>query len=453
MEHDYDVVVIGSGIGGLCAAALLAKRGFRTLVAEGLDRWGGRLSTIEKDGFKLPTGAILLHRDGPMEETYAEVGAKFEVVNLPKTLHCRIEGKDYQMKLNNPLTLLAVAGDFKESRVKLAKLGVNLAREIAKKKVARAFGKGVRDPLARGANLTFREWLMQYTDDEVIHRVFDSIIVAVLVCHAWELPASQFFYYMTRLGALADAGIAPRGNIDLLEGLVEVIKDNGDAWRNSPVKRVVVKKGSAQGIVVEKDGRDVTINSRVVISDTGPKKTVELAGGDNFSSKYLREMRMRLRAGPAMLILVGSEKPLLPESAPFMVISGARRIVVGGEIALLCPDLAPRGKQLSYYCGYPLNSLFPMEAEWEKAQCKRDLEEHFPGIKEHGEILQMGVHDVDSDFPGARGWPGYDMPPKTSIKNLYNVGEGVRAPGWSGTNKAAETAREVAEMVSKTLAT
>jgi phytoene dehydrogenase-like protein len=213
-----------------------------------------------------------------------------------------------------------------------------------------------------------------------------------------------------------------------------------------------VKKGSAQGIVVEKDGREITINSRVVISDAGPKKTVELAGSNNFSSKYLREIRMRLRAGPAVLILVGSEKPLLPESAPFMVISGARRIVVGGEIALLCPDLAPQGKQLSYYCGYPLNSLFPMEAEWEKAQCQRDLEEHFPGIKEHGEILHMGVHDVDSDFPGARSWPGYDMPPKTSIKNLYNVGEGVKAPGWSGTNKAAETAREVAEMVSKTLA-
>jgi hypothetical protein len=190
-----------------------------------------------------------------------------------------------------------------------------------------------------------------------------------------------------------------------------------------------------------------------VISDTGPKRTVELAGSDNFSRKYMREIRMRLRAGPAMLVLVGSDKPLLPENAHFMVISGARRIVCAGDIALLCPDLAPQGKHLSYYCGYPLNSLVPMEAEWEKIQCQRDLEEHFPDIKKHGEILHMGVHDVDSDFPGARAWPGYDMPPETSIKNLYNIGEGVIAPGWSGTNKAAKTAREVADMVSKMLMT
>ena len=450
MDHDYDVAIIGSGVGGLCAGALLAKRGYRTILVEGSDRWGGRLSTVEEKGFKLPTGAILLHRDGPLEKVYKEVGAKFEVVNLPKTLHCRIEGKDYQMKLNNPLTLVDVVGDLEMSRGALVRLGGGLAKEIGKKKVQRAFGRGVEDPLAEGATLTFREWLMQYTDNEVIHKIFDAIIVAVLVCHAWELPASQFFYYMTRLGGLADAGVAPLGNVKLIEGLVEVIRDNGDAWLNSPAKQVIVKGGSAQGMVVEKEGRDVEISSGIVISDTGPKKTVELAGSDNYDGKYLREIRMRLRAGPAMLILVGSEKPVLPEGAPFMVIAGARRIVVGGEIALLCPDLAPEGMHLSYYCGYPLNSLVPMEVEWEKTQCERDLEEHFPGIKKHGEILRMEVHDVDSDSPGARAWPGYDMPAETSIKNLYNVGEGVQAPGWSGTNKAAETARKVADMVSRT---
>jgi len=449
MGQDYDVTVIGSGVGGLCAAALLAGRGYRTLMVEGLDRWGGRLSTVEEKGFKLPTGAILLHRDGPVEKVFAETGAAFEVVNLPKTLHCRIEGKDYSMKLNNPLTLLEVAGDLELSRGKKIKLGGGLAREIGKKKVLKAFGKRTEDPLAEGKTLTFRDWLMQYTDDPVVHKIFDSIIVAVLVCHSWELPASQFFYYMTRLGALADAGVAPRGNLELLRGLLEVIRGNGDAWLNSPVKEIVVRKGSARGIVVERNGEKVEISSKVVISDTGPKKTVELAGADNFDGKYLKEMRVRLRAGPAMLILVASDKAILPERAPFMVISGARRIVVGGDLALLCPELAPEGMHLSYFCGYPPNSLIPMEVEWERTQCRRDLEEHFPDIKEHGEILRMQAHDVDSDFPGARAWPGYDMPPQTPIRNLYNVGEGVSAPGWSGTNKAAETARQVADMVSK----
>jgi phytoene desaturase len=451
MEYDYDVTVIGSGIGGLCAGALLAKRGYKTLMVEGLDRWGGRLSTVEEKGYKLPTAAILLHRDGPVEKVFKEAGAAFEVVNLPKTLHCRIEGKDYQMKLNNPLTLLEIAGDLELSRGKKVRLGGSLAKEIGKKKVLRAFGKGTEDPLAEGKTLTLRDWLMQYTDNEVIHRIFDTISTSVLICHSWELPASQFFYYMTRMGSLADAGVAPRGNLELIQGLVEVIESNGDAWLNCPVKNILVKRGSAQGIVVDRNGEEVEITSKVVISDTGPKKTVELAGSDNFDEKYLREIRMRLRAGPHMLILVASDKPIMPEGAPFMSISGARRLVVGGDLALLSPELAAEGMYLSYFCGFPPYSLMPMEVEWEKIQCQRDLEEHFPDYKEHGEILLMQVHNVDGDFPGARAWPGYDMPPQTSIKNLYNVGDGVSAPGWAGTNKSAETARQVADMVDKQL--
>jgi phytoene desaturase len=274
MEYDYDVTVIGSGIGGLCAGALLAKRGYKTLMVEGLDRWGGRLSTVEEKGYKLPTAAILLHRDGPVEKVFKEAGAAFEVVNLPKTLHCRIEGKDYQMKLNNPLTLLEIAGDLELSRGKKVRLGGSLAKEIGKKKVLRAFGKGTEDPLAEGKTLTLRDWLMQYTDNEVIHRIFDTISTSVLICHSWELPASQFFYYMTRMGSLADAGVAPRGNLELIQGLVEVIESNGDAWLNCPVKNILVKRGSAQGIVVDRNGEEVEITSKVVISDTGPKKTV-----------------------------------------------------------------------------------------------------------------------------------------------------------------------------------
>ena len=52
-----DVLVIGSGMGGMCAAALLSRKGYRTLVVESLPRVGGRCSTIEYKGFKCPRRA------------------------------------------------------------------------------------------------------------------------------------------------------------------------------------------------------------------------------------------------------------------------------------------------------------------------------------------------------------------------------------------------------------
>src|SRR5262249_40253284 len=55
----YDALVIGSGAGGLAAAARLNRDGLRTLLVEKRDRVGGRASTIELDGFQVNTGALI----------------------------------------------------------------------------------------------------------------------------------------------------------------------------------------------------------------------------------------------------------------------------------------------------------------------------------------------------------------------------------------------------------
>ena len=56
----FDAIVIGAGAGGLFTAALLAHRGYRTLVVERLDKVGGRASTDDIDGFKVNNGAIVI---------------------------------------------------------------------------------------------------------------------------------------------------------------------------------------------------------------------------------------------------------------------------------------------------------------------------------------------------------------------------------------------------------
>jgi phytoene desaturase len=51
------VVVIGGGIAGLATAALLASRGHRVDLVEKNDELGGRVGSIERDGFRFDTGA------------------------------------------------------------------------------------------------------------------------------------------------------------------------------------------------------------------------------------------------------------------------------------------------------------------------------------------------------------------------------------------------------------
>ncbi|MFC1823837.1 NAD(P)-binding protein [Thermodesulfobacteriota bacterium] len=78
-QKNCDALIIGSGMGGMCAAALLAREGYRTLVVERLPYIGGRCSTMEYKGFKCTTGVIGPETGGILEQTFHEVGADFDV--------------------------------------------------------------------------------------------------------------------------------------------------------------------------------------------------------------------------------------------------------------------------------------------------------------------------------------------------------------------------------------
>ena len=68
----YDVVVVGSGLGGLGAGSLLSHWGYKTLVVEKRNFVGGTFSTWEYEGFKLPVGAVMIHRGAGMDENFRE---------------------------------------------------------------------------------------------------------------------------------------------------------------------------------------------------------------------------------------------------------------------------------------------------------------------------------------------------------------------------------------------
>lgn len=55
--NEYDTIVIGSGIGGLSCAALLAKNGYKVLVLEQQEHVGGFCSSFTREGFTFPAGA------------------------------------------------------------------------------------------------------------------------------------------------------------------------------------------------------------------------------------------------------------------------------------------------------------------------------------------------------------------------------------------------------------
>ena len=62
-DNDWDAVVVGSGIGGLSCAAILATAGKRVLVCEAHDRAGGVAHDYEVQGFTFEAASATRRSD------------------------------------------------------------------------------------------------------------------------------------------------------------------------------------------------------------------------------------------------------------------------------------------------------------------------------------------------------------------------------------------------------
>jgi phytoene dehydrogenase-like protein len=446
-QEKYDVVVVGSGIGGLCAGALLARRGYKTLVVEKRSRIGGRCSTEEYEGFKLPTGAMAMHKGAGMEETFHEAGAELELVMVPRLFY-RLGGKDYEMPAKGSIAaMFSIINMLEADRAKVAG---HIAKEVAVQKIGEALGRGFREP--EKETMVFQDWLLQYTNNELAHDIFDTIASVLLAAHTFEIPASAVFAFFLKQGGSREVGVAPYGNLVEIEKLEKVVKTNGDVWTDCPAKRIVIEGGSAKGVVVEKDGSELEITSQVVISDIGPKATVELAGDRSFDEEYLRMVRLRNRTQPVTIAFVASDRPLWPESGEpaILMLTGTRRIKSIIPMSSIAPELAPPGQHLLFaYCSPRTSFMNHMDIEEEVRQVRLDLSEQLPGLEKYGRILRIDPRDIDHEFTGSRARIGSGMPIETPTKNLFNVGDGCYAPGLNGTTGAVDSAQRVVETVKK----
>jgi phytoene desaturase len=407
-----DVLVIGAGAGGLCAAARLADAGHSVLVAESRDRAGGRASSVELDGFTINTGAIAIEYGGVLEETFRLVGAPFEIRIPDPAATFRLKGREVALS-KGPLGVI-VNGALKR--------GASLLR-------------------SEDERTTVEEWLRGYTRNDTVHAIFRNLCAAIFAVNSDELPAKAFMTYFLTKGAFRDFGFSPNGTGGLMQGLADaVVARGGTVQLNTGVEALHVEDGVVAGAVV--DGSE--LRPGVVISNVGPSATVALCGREHFDPSYLERMDRDLHATANIVVNVVSDEPLF--DAPGIITFGiTRRLCNMAILTATCPELAPEGRHLYVAYGVPKPAVGRFDERAEVEATLDDLRDEFERFDERTEILSIEV--MRDEWPAQRSIAGLDLPRETPIANLFNVGDGVRTYGNGGVQACAETAKLVVEQI------
>jgi phytoene dehydrogenase-like protein len=429
---EADVAVIGSGIGGLCAAALLAHAGYRTVVLENLALLGGRYSCLDWQGYKIPTGGHIVNhgKDDPIYHTLQEVGAQgveFREFTIP--VQYRIAGKDYPLEGKGGLGKIVAAAsrDEAEARRVMGALYVAIKQD--------------EPPEA----LSLKDWLLRQTDNERIHNIFRCQATAFTGVNPHDFPAGEFFRFLRTYARLRGALVPKHTSKSIIDALARVIKEsNGQVLTTTRVTQILVETGAVAGVVAERKGGRLHIAAPAVISNVGPRKTVELAGAQNFDGSYLKELSENVRPSVAMDYIIASEEPLL-ESLLFT--TDARRTEAWSPTSLFWPEDAPEGMHVMEGYAAPLSNT-DFDPRKEYGAFLQDLKEQFPRFEACGGRVLL-ARQFRGDWPVNRCCQGHDLDQKTPVELLYNVGDGVKPSGWVGASGAALSARMVADDVKR----
>jgi len=444
-------------MGGITAGALMAHYGYKVLVTEKHSRLGGRFSTQEIDGFKCPTGALIIQRGTELEKTFQVTGAKFEIADCTD-ISWKIGDEIYPL-LGKGVgkTLLAAV---RKLRWRHYKFGIMHQLMIFKAMLMigwRAFlnlfrseeNKLVRK--SKRGTITYRDWMKKYTDDPQIIQANHAIVSSLFsATNDFECPAEDVFEFYASMASPAKMhkfGYAPRGNVELINNLAKVVVDKGsEVMTETEVKSVKMENGRATGVILSTQQGEIDVDAAVIISNAGPTQTLEMVGEEHFPSDYIKELNETLQPIPIVMGLIESDVPLLNKKG-LVVITGTQAIVTGVTLTLHSDEIGPPGKHLLWTCGTPAICTKPIDRELELKRNEEDLETAFPLFKKHGRVLKWVVKDIDDPLPCMRTPPGFDMQVETPIPNLFNVGDGVKDPGWTGSPACAKSAWKVTEKV------
>ncbi|MGV8996907.1 MAG: phytoene desaturase family protein [Parvibaculaceae bacterium] len=282
----FDAVVIGSGMGGLSAASLLAQSGRRVLVLEQHNVIGGLTQSYMRKGYRWTVGLHYIGEVGtPATMTWKlfnkVTGGKIEWAPMPDIYnHMVIAGRRYDIPTGAAAYAAALKGYFPDEAEGIDRY-IELVRIVSKSSAGFFAQKAMPEESAAamydGMCDKFHEYSDRVTMDVLGELIADPELIAV-ICANWGdygLPPakSSFAMHSMLVKHYLNGGHYPvGGGAAFARAIVPIIEEaGGKVLHSAEVAEVMVAGGRTTGVRLVSGE---VVACPLVISNAGVKNTL-----------------------------------------------------------------------------------------------------------------------------------------------------------------------------------
>lgn len=309
------ITVVGAGFGGLSAASLLAKEGFKVIVLEKNEGPGGRSSVYSKDGFYFDMGPSWYLMPDVYEKFYLEFGKKaenfFKLEKLDPSYRIFIydeEIYDLRADLEKNYHLF---DSFEPNGGEKLKKYLESSKELYEFSIAEMLYKDYKSVLdLLNGKLLIKSYKLHLWEnlEDYINKQFESDEARKILKYAIGFLGgapknTPSFYHLVSHADLAMGVWYPEGGMrKVVESLYELAESLGVEFKfNEPVEKLEINENVVKKVVTH---RRTYESDLVIVTADYPHAEMNLLDPDyqSYNQKYWEE---RVISPSSMVVYLG----------------------------------------------------------------------------------------------------------------------------------------------------